>query len=143
MNVWNKSLVSKILENFGKNEKQKISIKTLWNEAKVFFIEVIKACIYPILMIFLSLIPLIGMPIVFLMESHLLGKQSTIVYIECLTNINEIAYFKKKWRWLPIRIGWLPAILTFIPIIGWLLLPLTITFQVIGLAYSVAKSSTN
>jgi hypothetical protein len=47
------------------------------------------------------------------------------------------------WRWMPIRIGWLPAVLTFIPLVGWLFLPLSLTYEVVGFAYLVEKSRNN
>ena len=39
-----------------------------------------------------------------------------------------------------LRIGWLPAILTFVPFVGWVLLPLALTYEVVGFTYLVEKS---
>jgi len=138
--LWNQCLVKKIILYFRKKDDKLPSLKYLWEEIKYFFVEAIKACIFPIIMLFFGLIPLIGLPVVFLLESHLLGRQSVMIYLESLTDTKEIAELKKKWRFMPVRIGWLATILTFIPIIGWLFLPLTLTYQVIGFAYTMEKS---
>ena len=140
MYLWNQCLVKKIILNFRKVDDKTPSLKYFWKEIKYFFVEALKACIFPILMLFFGLIPLIGLPIVFLLESHLLGRQSVIVYLESLTDTKEIDEMNKKTRFIPVRIGWLATILTFIPIIGWLFLPLVVTYQVIGFAYTREKS---
>ena len=91
---------------------------------------------FPILLLVISLIPFIGLLIVFLIESHLLGKQCIVVYLENLNDLEENDLLKKRLRWLPVRMGWLPSLLTFIPLIGWILLPITLSYQVIGFAYN-------
>ena len=95
------------------------------------------------LLLFVGLIPILGLPLVFLLEAHLLGRQSIVVYLESLTNPQEAVELRKSWRWLPIRIGWLAAILTFIPFAGWIFLPLTLTYEVVGFTYLVEKSRTS
>ena len=84
--------------------------------------EALKACLFPVLLIFVGLIPVIGLPIVFMLESHLMGREGVIVYLDSLTNQEEAVELRKMWRWMPIRIGWLPAFLAFIPFVGWLFL---------------------
>ena len=74
------------------------------------------------------------------MEAHLLGRQSVVIYLDILTNPEEAVELKKSWRLVPIRIGWLPAILTFLPFVGWVLLPLALTYEVVGFTYLVEKS---
>ena len=86
------------------------------------------------------MIPVIGLLLVFMLESHLLGRESIIAYSDCLKDVGEARELRKKWRWLPLRIGWLPAVLTFIPFLGWLLLPLSITYEVVGFAFLAEQS---
>ena len=86
------------------------------------------------------MIPVIGLLLVFILESYLLGRESIIAYSDCLKDVEEARELRKKWRWLPLRIGWIPAILTFIPFIGWLLLPLSITYEVVGFAFLAEQS---
>ena len=109
-------------------------------EVKYIFSEALKSCIYPVLLLSIGLIPVIGILLVFMLESHLLGRESIIAYSDCLKDVEEARELRRKWRWLPVRIGWLPAVLTFIPFIGWLFLPLSITYEVVGFAFLAEQS---
>ena len=104
------------------------------------FSEALKSCIYPLILLSIGLIPFVGILLVFMLESHLLGRESIIAYSDCLKKVEETRELRRKWRWLPVRIGWLPAVLTFIPFIGWLFLPLSITYEVIGFAFLAEQS---
>ena len=140
LSLWHQSLVLRIIKHFRQIEEQAFSFRVWLANFKYILKESLKACLFPVMLLFVGLIPVIGPPIVFVLESHLLGRESTIVYLDSLTNPEEVAKLRKSWRWLPVRIGWLPTVLTFIPFIGWLFLPLTITYEVIGFAYLVEKS---
>ena len=140
LSLWHQSLVLRIIKHFRQIEEQAFSFRVWLANFKYILKESLKACLLPVMLLFVGLIPVIGLPIVFVLESHLLGRESTIVYLDSLTNPEEAAELRKSWRWLPVRIGWLPTILAFIPFIGWLFLPLTITYEVIGFAYLVEKS---
>ena len=78
--------------------------------------------------------------LVLMLESYLLGRESIIAYSDCLKDVEEGRELRRKWLWLPVRIGWLPAVLTFIPFIGWLFLPLSITYEVVGFAFLAEQS---
>ena len=143
LGFWNQCLVNKILRNFRNVDEKTLSLKYFLNEINYLFVEAFRACFFPIILLFLSLIPFIGLPIVFVLESHFLGKQCITTYLENLNNLEEIEFLKKRLIWLPIRMGWLPSLLTFIPFVGWILLPLTLTYQVIGFAYTAEKSRTS
>ena len=140
LSLWHQSLVLRIIKHFRQIEEQAFSFRVWLANFKYILKESLKACLFPVMLLFVGLIPVIGPPIVFVLESHILGRESTIVYLDSLTNPEEAAELRKSWRWLPVRIGWLPTILAFIPFIGWLFLPLTITYEVIGFAYLVEKS---
>ena len=137
---WNQSLVERVIYNFRKIEERTFSFKIWLAEVKYIFSEALKSCIYPLLLLSIGLIPVIGLLLVFMLESHLLGRESIIAYSDCLKDVEEARELRKKWRWLPLRIGWLPAVLTFIPFIGWLLLPLSITYEVVGFAFLAEQS---
>ena len=143
LSLWHQSLVLRIIKHFRQIEEQAFSFRVWLANFKYILKESLKACLFPVMLLFVGLIPVIGLPIVFVLESHLLGRESTIVYLDSLTNPEEAAELRKSWRWLPVHIGWLPTILAFIPFIGWLFLPLTITYEVIGFAYLVEKSRNN
>jgi len=138
--LWNQSLVKKIILNFRKIEYKSPTLKYFWKEINFFLVETIKSTIFAIIMLFIGLIPLIGLPTIFLLESHILGRQILTIYLENITNADEVDELKKIWRFVPIKIGWFTAILSFVPVIGWIFLPLTITYQVIGFAYTIEKS---
>ena len=137
---WNQSLVERVIYNFRKIEERTFSFKFWLAEVKYIFSEALKSCIYPLILLFIGLIPVLGLLLVFILESHLLGRESIIAYSDCLKDFEEAEWIRKKWRLLPVQIGWLPAILTFIPFIGWLLLPLSITYEVVGFAYLAEQS---
>ncbi len=137
---WNQSLVERVIYNFRKIEERTFSFKFWLTEVKYIFSEALKSCIYPLILLFIGLIPVLGLLLVFILESHLLGRESIIAYSDCLKDFEEAEWIRKKWRLLPVQIGWLPAILTFIPFIGWLLLPLSITYEVVGFAYLAEQS---
>jgi hypothetical protein len=143
MSFWHQSIVKRIIKNFRQIEETAFSLKAWLAELKYIFKEALKACLFPLLLLFVGLIPILGLPLVFLLEAHLLGRQSIVVYLESLTNPQEAVELRKSWRWLPIRIGWLAAILTFIPFAGWIFLPLTLTYEVVGFTYLVEKSRTS
>ncbi len=143
LSLWHQSLVQRIITHFRQIEEPVFSFKAWLAEINHILKEALKACLFPVLLIFVALIPVIGLPIVFLLESHLMGREGVIVYLDSLTNQEEAVELRKMWRWMPIRIGWLPAFLAFIPFIGWLFLPLSLTYEVVGFAYLVEKSRNN
>ena len=138
--LWNQSLVERVINHFREIEARTFSFKIWLAEVKYIFSEALKSCIYPVLLLSIGLIPVIGILLVFMLESHLLGRESIIAYSDCLKDVEEAKGLRSKWRWLPVRLGWLPAVLTFIPLIGWLFLPLSITYEVVGFAFLAEQS---
>ena len=138
--LWNQSLVERVIYNFREIEERKFSFKIWLAEVKYIFSEALKSCIYPLILLSIGLIPIIGLMLVFMLESHLLGRESIIAYSDCLKDVEEARELRKKWRWMSLRIGWIPAVLTFIPFIGWLFLPLSITYEVVGVAFLAEQS---
>ena len=140
VSLWHQSLVERVIHHFRKIEEHIFSFKVWLAEIKYIFSEALKACIFPVLLLFIGLIPVIGLLLVFMLESHLLGRESIIAYTDCIKDDEDAREIRRKWRWLPVRIGWLPAVLTFIPFIGWLFLPLSITYEVVGFAFLAEQS---
>ena len=138
--LWNQSLVERVIQHYREIEERTFSFKIWLAEVKYIISEALKSCIYPLLLLSIGLIPVIGMLLVFMLESHLLGRESIIAYSDCLKDVEEARELRRKWRWLPMRIGWLPAVLTFIPFLGWLFLPLSITYEVVGFAFLAEQS---
>ena len=140
MSFWHQSLVNRIINNFRQIEETRFSLKDWLAELKYILKEALKALFFSILLLFVCFIPILGLPIVFLLEAYLLGRESIVVYLESLTNPQEAFELRKSWRWLPIYIGWPGAILCFIPFVGWIFLPLILTYKVVGFAFLVEKS---
>ncbi|MBC8258168.1 MAG: EI24 domain-containing protein [SAR324 cluster bacterium] len=140
LSLWHQSLVKKVIKHFRRIDEPEFSLNEWLTEIKYIFKEALKSILFPVLLLFVGLLPVIGLPLVFVLESHLMGRSSMHAYLDSLANQEEAAELRRSWRWIPIRIGWLPTILAFIPFIGWLFLPLSITYQVIGFCYLVEKS---
>ena len=140
VSLWHQSLVERVFHHFREIEERTFSFKIWLAEVKYIFSEALKSCIYPLLLLSIGFIPVIGLLLVFMLESHLLGRESIIAYSDCIKDVEEVRELRRKWRWLPVRIGWLPAVLTFIPFIGWLFLPLSITYEVVGFAFLAEQS---
>ena len=140
MSFWHQSIVSMVIKDFRQIEETAFSLKAWFAELKYILKESLKACFSPLLLLFVGLIPIVGLPLVFILEAHLLGRQSVVVYLESFTIPEEAVELSKSWRLVPIRIGWLPAILTFVPFAGWIFLPLALTYEVVGFTYLVEKS---
>jgi len=140
--LWHQSMVERVIHHFREIEERNFSFNIWLAEIKYIFSEAVKACILPVLLLFIGLIPFIGLLLVFMLESHLLGRESIIAYTDSLNDLDEARELRRKWRFLSVRIGWLPAVLTFIPFIGWLFLPLSLTYEVIGFAF-IAEESRN
>ena len=143
LSLWHQNIIHRIIKHFRQINEPVFSFKAWLGEIQHILKEALKASLFPVLLILVGLIPIIGLPIVFLLESHLMGREPVIVYLESLTNPEEAAELRKMWRWMPIKIGWLPAVLAFIPFFGWLFLPLSLTYEVIGFAFLVEKSRSN
>ena len=140
LSLWHQSLVLRIIKHFRQIEEQDFSFKVWLANIKNILKETLKSCLFPIILLFFGLIPVIGPLIVFALASYLLGRESTVVYLDSLTDPEEAAELRRSWLWLPVIIGWLPTMLAFIPFVGWFFLPLMQTYEVIGFAYLVEKS---
>ena len=94
--------------------------------------DALKLCLLPLLLLFAGLVPVIGLLLVYLLESHLLGRDSMNVYLEEIQSGEEKEELKKKLRWISLKLGWFPMLMAFIPIVGWLMLPMLMVMIVIG-----------
>jgi uncharacterized protein involved in cysteine biosynthesis len=73
-------------------------------------------------------------------QAHWMGRDVVNVYLDELRDLDEVAALRKSWRWMSLRLGWLPMGLAFVPLFGWLLLPFVLTCEVIGFTYQVESS---
>ncbi|GIT09484.1 MAG: hypothetical protein CM1200mP30_31140 [Pseudomonadota bacterium] len=58
--LWNQSLVERVINHFREIEERTFSFKIWLAEIKYIFSEALKSCIYPVLLLSIGLIPVIG-----------------------------------------------------------------------------------
>ena len=135
--LWHQSLVIRVVRYFRKIEEPPFSLEAWWNDIKTALREDFKACVFPLLLLLLGLIPLIGVVLVMVLQAHLMGREVVNVYLDELNDPDDAVALRQTWRWVPMRLGWLPMGLAFVPLLGWLLLPFVLTCEVVGFTYQV------
>ncbi len=139
--IWHQQLVSRVIRFYRQVPEVSISFREWLKSLGSTIVEALKLCLMPLLILFGGLVPVIGLPLVYLLESHLLGRDAVMVYLDEIQT-EERDELKKKLRWVPVQLGWLPMLLAFIPIAGWLMMPLVLILLVIGLASQLERSRT-
>ena len=66
--LWNQNLVEKVISHFREIEERTFSFKIWLAEVNYLFSEALKSCIYPIILLFVGFVPVIGLVFVFLLE---------------------------------------------------------------------------
>ena len=140
--LWHQQLVIRVIRFYRQVPEVSISFREWLKSLGSMILEALKLCLMPILILFAGLIPVIGLPLVYLFESHLLGRDAVMVYLNEIHIAEERKELKKKLRWVPVKIGWLPMLLAFVPVLGWLLMPLVLILLVVGLASQLERSRT-
>lgn len=138
--LWHQSLVIQVIRHFREIEELPFSLEAWWSGMKVALREALKACVFPLLLLLLGLIPLIGVVLVMVVQAHLMGREVVNVYLDGLSAPDDAVALRQTWRWVPLRLGWLPMGLAFVPLLGWLLLPFVLTCEVVGFTYQVESS---
>ena len=138
--LWHQSLVIRVIRHFREIEEPPFSLATWLDSMKAALREALKACVFPLLLLVLGLVPLIGVALVMLVQAHWLGRDVVNGYLDGLDDPDAADELRKAWRWVPLRVGWLPMGLAFVPLLGWLLLPFVLTLEVVGFAYQVESS---
>ncbi len=138
--LWHQSLVVRVVRYFREIEEPHFSLEAWWDGMKAALWEALKSCVFPLLLLLLGLIPLLGVVLVMVVQAHWMGRDVVNVYLDELRDLDEVAALRQSWRWMSLRLGWLPMGLAFVPLFGWLLLPFVLTCEVIGFTYQVESS---
>jgi uncharacterized protein involved in cysteine biosynthesis len=138
--LWHQSLVVRVVRHFREIEEPHFSLEAWWDGMKAALWEALKSCVFPLLLLLLGLIPLLGVVLVMVVQAHWMGRDVVNVYLDELRDLDEVAALRQSWRWMSLRLGWLPMGLAFVPLFGWLLLPFVLTCEVIGFTYQVESS---
>jgi len=90
-----------------------------------------------VLSLFLGLIPVAGPLLVVLVQSYLLGREVRDPYLVVRAGMGEDARPLRRGLTLwTAAIGLVPLVLAMIPVLGWALLPLAVTYLAAGFAWS-------
>ena len=130
--IWHQQLVSHVIRHYRQIPEVSQSFREWLSSIGSTIVDALKLCLLPLLLLFAGLVPVIGLLLVYLLESHLLGRDSMNVYLEEIQSGEEKEELKKKLRWISLKLGWFPMLMAFIPIVGWLMLPMLMVMIVIG-----------
>ncbi len=138
--IWHQQLVARVIRHYREIPEVRLSfsewVGTLFLGVK----QVLKLSLFLLILVAASLIPGIGFMLVFVLESQLLGRDVVDVYIDELSGTENLDSLKGLLKWTPLKLGWLPMTLAFIPIAGWTMMPLVLMLQVIGFASQLEKA---
>lgn len=84
----------------------------------------------------LGFVPVVGPLLVFVLSSYLLGREVRDPYLGLRRELDKDD-IPRAWRmvWWTERLGMIPFVLTVVPVVGWLLLPMALIYLVAGVAW--------
>ncbi|HKJ00483.1 MAG TPA: EI24 domain-containing protein [bacterium] len=89
-----------------------------------------------VLSLLLGFVPLAGPFLVFGLASYMMGWEVREPYLAVRTTRGEnLGALRHGLSWWTLRAGTLPVLLAMVPWLGWLLLPVVLTYQVAGVAW--------
>ena len=138
--IWHQQLVSQVIRHYREIPEVSYSLREWFSSIASTSFGAFKLCLFPIILLFAGLIPVIGLMLVYIFESHLLGRDTLSVYLEEIQSGEEKEELNKKLRWISIKLGWLPMLMAFIPVVGWLMLPMVVVVIVIGLTSLIERA---
>lgn len=94
-----------------------------------------------LLLLMLSFVPVIGIGLAFILGSYLMGREVKAPYFSVIESSKDTTVaLGKKLRGTVFVLGVLQMLLAFVPMVGWLALPLLAIYQIVGFAYSLEKA---
>ena len=135
MGFWYEALADKVVVHFRGKQDGGFSFKGAVVDMGRTLLGVMTEVAIAIGLLFLGFIPLIGAPLVFILGSHLMGKAVLDPYRNVLRARDQEWGLPKGDHFGTLRIGWTEMVLALIPILGWLVMPISLVYQVIGLAW--------
>jgi len=134
MGLWYESLVTRVLV-YTRGGFEPPESRSLVSDLALLSLDIAKEVGISVGTFLVGLIPLIGPVLVFLITSHLMGKTVQEPYISVLKSLREKPTFGQGRRYFTVTLGWAQMLFALIPILGWCLLPVSLIYQVIGLAW--------
>ena len=140
MGFWFEVLAAKVVFHFRPGEdkplKLRDSVMGLVGTAR----DLVKDIFITMGLMVLSLVPVIGAPLVFLIGSHLMGRSVKQPY-EAVCKGLDSEQGRERRPVSTFALGWGQMLLAVIPVIGWVLLPMVTIYQVIGYAYALEREA--
>lgn len=136
MSLWHENLVLRVIQHFRSLPQEQFSMKIWLKTLGKTLHSNLKQLLWIVLFLLMGFLPGIGLVLVFLLGAYLMGKDTTQPYLTVLEEHNmPTDDVKKALRFPGFFSGISQMLLAFIPWVGWALVPLVMTYQVIGMAY--------
>ena len=141
ISMWHENLVSKVIQHFRPVPTPAVSLK-LWLRTlgQVLTLH-LKQLLWILVLLGMGFLPGIGLVGVFLLGAYLMGKDTTLPYLTVLQEHGTPTDgLKNTLRFAGFFSGISQMLLAFIPVFGWALVPVAMTYQVIGVAYVLEEA---
>lgn len=139
MGLWHEHLVERVVEHHRGSEDSRFSIKTMVADFARTMVDVSKEIGLVLIIFVLGFIPLLGPIIVLAGTSWLLGRGLLDPYRSVCRARKEPLEIEGDHRIVLVALGVSELLLAIIPLIGWLILPVAVTLQVIGLTWTLEE----
>ncbi|MBF0280546.1 MAG: EI24 domain-containing protein [SAR324 cluster bacterium] len=141
MSLWHENLVSLVIGHFRSLPEHSFSIGAWLKTLRQTAVTGIKEMFVFLLLLFLSLLPGIGLLLVFTAGAFFMGKDITTPYLNVLQEHREpVKELRKSLRGPAFFLGVIQMLLALLPIVGWLLMPLVMIVQITGLTYVLEET---
>jgi len=141
MSMWHENLVGIVIRHFRALPNFSFSIADWLKTLKQTIVTALKEMFVFLLLIILGFLPGIGLILVFLAGAYLVGKDIFTPYLNVLQEHKEpVKELRHSLRRSAFILGASQMLLALIPFVGWLLMPLMMIYQMIGLTYAVEET---
>ncbi len=141
MSMWHENLVGIVIRHFRSLPDFSFSLADWLKTLKQTLVIALKEMFVFLLLIILSFLPGIGLILVFLAGAYLIGKDIFTPYLNVLQEHKEpVEELRKSLRRSAFMLGAPQMLLALIPFVGWLLMPLMMIYQIIGLTYALEEN---
>ena len=134
MEFWYGGMVARVVAHFRDLPEEKTSWRTRISEWASLIKDLAKEVAITLALLLLGLIPFLGAPLVFIIGAHLIGRSLKLPYLELVKSPKEIRR-RRNLLLSTFAMGWAQMLLTLIPLLGWLIIPVSAIYQVTGFAY--------
>lgn len=97
--------------------------------------DLFRSLLYSLALVLIGLIPVLGGVLIVLAEANALGRKVMTPYAEALKELKLNNPKVGKHHLQRMRLCWISALLVWVPVLGWLLMPWVLLIQVVGYAH--------